>query len=97
MNNFAKFAATPKKDEAKITQSFLSKASNISASSTQKEICNLIADIADYKLYSSSSYKNTLTYLQNLLSNCIASKCNGDTKGFEKLKSFVKSKSGQIR
>ena len=94
MDNSTNFVKTSPNKERELTDlqhisDFLKKADNITENSSTMDICKLIGEISDYEIYKASFFKNILAYLQKLLSNCIASKCNSTNLGFIKLHDYV--------
>lgn len=102
MNNFTKLNTAQstndrEKNEAEFVEKCLTKAESITESSPQKDICNLMAEIANYQIYNAFFFKDILAYLLQLLSSCITSKCNCTSYGFIKLHNYISTEKAVLK
>ena len=102
MDSFTKLSNTStnkerEKIDSKNVNDFLVKAEKITEKSSNSEICNLIAEITNYQLYHATFFHDILSSLQQLLSDCISSKCNCTNYGFVKLHDYINAEKNLLK
>ena len=102
MDSFTKLSNTStnkerEKIDSKNVNDFLVKAEKITEKSSNSEICNLIAEITNYQLYHATFFHDILSSLQQLLSECISSKCNCTNYGFVKLHDYINAEKNLLK
>lgn len=102
MDSFTKLINTStskerEKIDSKNVNDFLVKAEKISEKSSSSEICDLIAEITNYQLYHTTFFHDILSSLQQLLSECISSKCNCTNCGFVKLHDYINTEKNLLK